>query len=66
VWIFLLAWILVYFAFFRWRLPGEAQFPITMLFPLTLLAALTVEDLAAPCRMLGQESARQRLGHPPC
>jgi len=43
---FLLLWLSTYYAFFLWWFPGEREFFITPLFPLTLLAALAVRDLA--------------------
>ena len=42
---FLLIWIMTYFIFFLWWLPGEKEFFITTLVPIMLLFALSIKDL---------------------
>ena len=41
---FLLVWVITYFIFFLWWLPVEREFFVTTLFPMLLLAFITVKD----------------------
>ena len=60
---FLVIWLVTYDLFFLWWFPGEKEFFITSLFPLTLLAALAVKDLAD---RLGTRGAHRALARGVC
>jgi len=43
---FLIIWLITYYVFFLWWLPGEDEFFVTTLIPLFMLTSLTVQDLS--------------------